>query len=119
MMSSAPRRSPQRQATAEVTDRPRPLLIGYYPETFLMSAAEKAAIRQRFLGFAEREGYVLGPIVCQELDQKSKFEHLIDLVKVRTAAAVVVSDCRDLCESQSRRLEAEARARVLVAPPPP
>ncbi|WP_020385172.1 hypothetical protein [Kribbella catacumbae] len=102
-----------------MTDRTRPLLIGYYAETFLMSAAEKEKIRQRFLGFAEREGYVLGPIVCQELDQKSKFEHLVDLVKIRAVAAVVVSNRADLSESQGHRLDAEARAQVLVAPPPP
>ncbi len=98
-----------------MADRTRPLLIGYYQETFLMSATEKDTVSRRFAGFAAREGYVLGPIVRQELDGKpSRFEHLVALAKRLGAAAVVVSGNADISPSQRSELTA-TKVRVLVA----
>jgi hypothetical protein len=102
-----------------VTDRTRPLLIGYYKETFLMSATEKNAISRRFAGLAAREGFVLGPIVRQELDgEPSRFEHLVALAQRLGAAAVVVPSTTDLSTSQRSELIA-AKVRILAAPAPP
>ncbi|MFI5736154.1 hypothetical protein ACIA49_38930 [Kribbella sp. NPDC051587] len=102
-----------------MTDRTRPLLIGYYKETFLMTATEKDAVSRRFAEFAAREGYALGPIVRQELDGKpSRFKHLVSLAERLEAAAVVVSSEADLSTAQRLELTA-AKVQILNTSTPP
>jgi hypothetical protein len=103
----------------EMADHTRPLLIGYFQEIFFATPADKAAIRDRLIGFATREGYTLDSILCQSFDQQGpEFERLIALAKFHGVSNVVVSAPADLSPDQRVRLEAEAGAHVLVAPPP-
>lgn len=76
-----------------MADRTQPLLIGYFREIFFATATQRAAIRERLVGFAAQEGYTLELILCQDFDQgQSEFERLVELVKFHGASAVVISD---------------------------
>jgi len=70
---------------------PRPLALGYIREVSPLSEAEVAEATQDLAEFAEREGYALGTVYVERLEQTpAAFEALVASAIREEAVAVVV-----------------------------
>lgn len=80
-----------------MTDRTRPLMLGYLRELPAMTTAEIAAVKRHLEAFAYAEGYVLGGVYLERLNREpAAFQALVEEVQRRDVRAVVVPTRRHL-----------------------
>jgi DNA invertase Pin-like site-specific DNA recombinase len=107
------------------TEDVRPLLFGYLRVQLMGTRAELSLTRQQLAAFAEAEGYRLGKVYTDSAaTAPSAFHTMVEAIRRRDVAAVVVPDLRHLTVLGSRPslkgyLESCTDAQVLIAHPDP
>jgi hypothetical protein len=97
----------------------RPTMVGYFPETFLMTPGERERVRQHLLEFADRGGYRMTAIFTERLDTRpAAIKALLETAHRDAVAAVAFTGPETLAQLYRRDLE-DAGIRVLVAGDPP
>jgi len=115
------RRAMVTATTPDDCDVTRPLALGYVRAHILMTEYELAAAKQDLADFARREGYALGRVYVERIDQSpAAFQALMAEIHRREATAVVVPGPHHLTVVGSPRslkdhLEHYTSARVLTA----
>ncbi|HEY3514516.1 MAG TPA: hypothetical protein VGL36_35380 [Kribbella sp.] len=97
----------------------RPMMLGYFRETFLMTPGERERTRQQLLDFADSQGYRMTAIFTEGLDtQPAALKALLEAAHRDAVAAVAFSGPEALAQLHRRDLE-DAGIRVLIAGGPP
>jgi hypothetical protein len=97
----------------------RPMMLGYFRETFLMTPGERERARKQLLELADRQGYRITAIFTEGLDtQPAALEALLEAAHRDAVAAVAFTGTEALAQIHRRDLE-DAGIRVLIAGGPP
>ncbi|MDQ4055762.1 MAG: hypothetical protein M3237_24145 [Actinomycetota bacterium] len=102
-----------------MSNRPRPLLIGYIRAAALRSSAELPRVEADLAAFAEREEFGLGTIFVERGAKPGAFHALLTEVARSEAWGVVVPDLRHVTDEEHLVMrtheEDDVRTRILVA----
>lgn len=98
-----------------MTATARPVMLGYFVETFLMTPTEQDRARKLLLDFADRQGSQMTAIYMETLDsQPAAMEALIDSARRGGVSAVAITVADSIADEYRRELE-DVRVQLFIA----